>query len=507
MSSRVRTRFIFCLVAISFFAVSAFAQSHGARTGPTSPIARAKAQLARHDLTSAEASVWEVLTPNPSDAEALLLLGVIRDEQQRYDEAEAVLQKVVQLNPKSAAAHIYLGKTYLAENKLPDAIAQYKAAEELGPRDVETHVTLARLYAANGDFASALTSLNGIPAGRFPAQAVPLKIGCLVAVGKQEEAEHLAGTITDPAMALATAEVFVTSKMPAQALKLLTLAQRSGRRPPARFYFIKAKALDASGNSTEALANFQKALAIEPNSEEFLLGTAELYARDSKHDKAYEILQRAYKINQDSPTVLRPLILEASFAGKTGEVQEAAERLAKSDDPQDLFVAASVFLKTVRQDEAIPLLQKYLDKFPDDARAWTGLGLGYEDQKNFPEAQKAFQRALQADPKFAEAEYQLGVLISVSGDSKTAQQHYENAVRLEPRHVLALTKLGGLYLQNGQFEQAKDTLLRAESINPNDRQTEYGLALAYGKLGDREEARVHMERFQSKGPIGATEKK
>jgi hypothetical protein len=36
---------------------------------------------------------------------------------------------------------------------------------------------------------------------------------------------------------------------------------------------------------------------------------------------------------------------------------------------------------------------------------------------------------------------------------------------------------------------------------------EYGLALAYSKLGNRDEAKVHMERFEKAGPIGATEKK
>jgi hypothetical protein len=33
------------------------------------------------------------------------------------------------------------------------------------------------------------------------------------------------------------------------------------------------------------------------------------------------------------------------------------------------------------------------------------------------------------------------------------------------------------------------------------------LALVYGKLGNREEARIHMDRFEKAGPIGATEKK
>jgi Flp pilus assembly protein TadD len=65
--------------------------------------------------------------------------------------------------------------------------------------------------------------------------------------------------------------------------------------------------------------------------------------------------------------------------------------------------------------------------------------------------------------------------------------------------------LGNLYLQAGQFEKARDSLRKAESLQPNNPETEYGLALAYGKLGDREEAKIHMGRFQQLRP-GAPKK-
>ena len=58
--------------------------------------------------------------------------------------------------------------------------------------------------------------------------------------------------------------------------------------------------------------------------------------------------------------------------------------------------------------------------------------------------------------------------------------------------------IDGAYLvvRAEDVEKAREALLKAESLDPNNRETEYGLALAYSKLGDREEAKIHMDRFQ-----------
>jgi tetratricopeptide (TPR) repeat protein len=509
MSSRVRTSAPIILVAaVLLIGISGFSQQpkSNARFKAKSPLVAARTQLSKHDLKAAEESLWAILSSDPNNSEALLLLGMVRGEQQRYAEAEVLFQRVGQLDPRSAQARTFLGKIYLTENKISEATEQYKQALELDPRNVEIEVMLAKLQAAAGEFSDALATLDAIPTARFPVEGTPIKIGCLLALGREDEAVKSAAQVKDPALDLAIAEIFVTSKMPKQALQSLTKASESGRRPPARFYFIKAKALDATANPAAALENFQKALIQEPKSEEFILATAEVYARQEKHAEAFELLQRAYKLDPESLSVLRPLVLEASFAGKSGQVQDAADQLAKSDQPQDLFVAASVFLKNLRQDEAVPLLEKYVDKVPNDTRAWIGLGLGYEDEKRFGDAQKAFERAVQADPKSADAEYQLGRLISMNGNSELAIHHFERAVEINPNHAPSLAKLGNLYLQSGQFEKARESLLKAESLDPNDRQIEYGLALAYGKLGNREEAKIHMERFQKRSG-GSPQKK
>jgi tetratricopeptide (TPR) repeat protein len=506
MNSHARISFAGLVwIGAMLFSGVAFSQNTRSHPSSVSPLAQAKVQLAKHDLKSAEESIWQVLSSNPTNAESILLLGTVRAEQQRYSEAEKLFSRVVELDPKVAAGHIALGKTYLAEDKIAPALEQYKEAEQLAPDNTDVRVTTARLYAATGDCALAMMSLDAIPSASFPAEAVPIKAGCLLAFGHQNDAIRLAAQAKSPALALALAEVFITAKLPEEAFKLLNKAVASGKRPPARFYFVKAKSLDATGDETGALENFERALTLDPGSEEFTLALAELYSRQGKHFQSFATLEKLSQLDPNSPKVLRPLIVEASFAGKSAEAQEAAEQLAKSDEPQDLYVAAGVFLRNGRQADAVGALENYVAQVPNDARAWVGLGIGYAALKRANDAQKAFEHALEADPKFAEAEYQLGLLAGADGDTASAAHHFELAVEMNPTHALALAKLGNHYLEAGQFEKARDALLKAESLNPNDRQTEYGLALAYNKLGDREEANIHMKRFQKFGPIGSTE--
>jgi len=488
---------------------SAPGQKIASKSPPTtsSALVQARQQFARHDYNAAEESVWKVLNADPQNADALTLLGTIRIQQKRASEAESLFQRVVQLNPKSFSGRLELGRILVAEGKVPEAIEQFRQAQELEPANVEARVTLARLYAVAGEFASALSNLEPLGESRLPREAISVKVAALLALGRSDQAIALANRVTNPPLALALAENFVAAKMPDHALKLLARAQASGKKPPARFYFVKAKALDMAGNPPAANENYQRAIALEPKSEEFLLAAAELNSRQNKHDAAFGLLKKALELDPDSLTVIRPLILEASFAGKSVEVQDAAEKLQSiSDQPQDLFVAASVFLKNSRQDEAVPLLEKYLQKMPNDARAWVGLGIGYEDMKRLPDAQKAFEHALEADPQMADAEYQMGQLMSLNSNSSAAMQHYERALQFNPNHALALAKLGKLYLESGNSEKARDALLRAESLNPSDREIEYGLALAYSKMGDREQARIHMDKFQ-KGSNAAVEKR
>src|SRR5215469_5968743 len=79
---RSRLLLIFVL-AIGYTSV-AYSQQKSAPPKSLSPLAVADAQLKQNDLDSAEKILWSVLSTDPTNAEALTMLGVVRGRQQRF---------------------------------------------------------------------------------------------------------------------------------------------------------------------------------------------------------------------------------------------------------------------------------------------------------------------------------------------------------------------------------------------------------------------------------------
>ncbi|HWW16277.1 MAG TPA: tetratricopeptide repeat protein [Candidatus Dormibacteraeota bacterium] len=459
-------------------------------------VATARADIARGQLDSAEKTLWTVLSSDPNQSEALTLLGIVRGRQKRYPEAEALFRRVLQLDPKSLTAHRNLAEALIAQNKPDAAIEECKEVVRLAPKDYSAQLELAHLYLGRGEFAEALSNLDGIPKDHFPPDAIPAQAASLLGLGRREEAAALIPRVKQsPRLATDLAEVFLEGNAPEYAIQALDAALAGSQHAPARLYYLKGRALQATGNSSAALNNLQLALARDPKSVDTLVEAAALEAAGNRHKESLALLKRAYALQPDSPAVLRPLVVEGIEAGEPKTALRAAQALADKnpDNLDDLYLAAAAMLEGKDFTTAASIFEKYVSKRPDDSKGLLGLGIAQLAQQHFEEATKALERSLEIDPKQADAEYQLGVVADRKGIAADAVQHFERAVLLQPRHAKALAGLGAQYLQAGDLEKARTLLARSVSVNPNDAKSQYDLALVLSKLGKTEEAKQHME--------------
>src|SRR5439155_5721514 len=103
-----------------------------------------------------------------------------------------------------------------------------------------------------------------------------------------------------------------------------------------------------------------------------------------------------------------------------------------------------------------------------------------------------FRKAMAADPKYAEAHFNLGLSYYRLGKTIDATKEFEAALKLEPRASGPYVQLGNLYLQQGKRDRAVEAFKKAVESTKDDRKKNpdayRGLAMAYLGLGKIAEA-------------------
>jgi tetratricopeptide (TPR) repeat protein len=120
-------------------------------------------------------------------------------------------------------------------------------------------------------------------------------------------------------------------------------------------------------------------------------------------------------------------------AGEDGRAADSFRTLAAEypDYAGPLVNLAILEARAGRTDEGISLLEEAVVICANCAPAWNQLGILLRRQGRFEAAESAYLRALAADPDYALAHYNLGVLYDLyQQQPATAVQHYERYVAL-----------------------------------------------------------------------------
>ena len=165
-----------------------------------------------------------------------------------------------------------------------------------------------------------------------------------------------------------------------------------------------------------------------------------------------------------------------------------------------------------------------------DAYRFNTLGVAYMNQQRPADAQKYFEQALEADPKFAVARLNLGVSLLAQQKLEPARAALEAATQKLPNDAYAWYNLGLVYKDLGETEKGITAFQHATQIASNEpdayyfigylnaqlqkydeaiaafqkglalspfhASSEFGLARAFQRKGDAAAAREHLARFQ-----------
>ena len=176
----------------------------------------------------------------------------------------------------------------------------------------------------------------------------------------------------------------------------------------------------------------------------------------------------------------------------------------------DLLDEAQAALDKNDYNAAIPPLQKFIAEKPDVAYAHFQLAYAYTALKQTDEARPEYEKCVALDPKMAEAQLNLGILLlekdaaavaplskavellpsqsrpryllglaqERSGDMKGAAESFEGATRLDPKDGEALLELGRIYIKDNRAAVAEAKFRAALSLEPKSPEALQGLALS-----------------------------
>ena len=155
------------------------------------------------------------------------------------------------------------------------------------------------------------------------------------------------------------------------------------------------------------------------------------------------------------------------------------------DLPEDVFDSLAAPLD--RAFDAMELLEAGAIANPDEGRR-----VGHYWLRAPERAPEAYQRAIELNPKNADAHVNLGRLLQLKGNLRQAKRHYERALKAVSNHQLALYNLGTVFDELDQMEQAAEYYRRAPGV-PD---AHFNLARIAELNGDELNAQRYMRSYR-----------
>ncbi len=136
---------------------------------------------------------------------------------------------------------------------------------------------------------------------------------------------------------------------------------------------------------------------------------------------------------------------------------------------------------------AVNIYKRVLELDSDNVEALNMLGIEFMNQGNTQMAEKYFRRAIHLEPTSAEAQYNLCLLLEITGRDTEALQHLRKAALNSEREQPSM-KLGLYFAKNKRFSEAIPWFRRAIAVNPTSIESRIYLAVALVSTDNMQEA-------------------
>ncbi|MFN2482663.1 MAG: tetratricopeptide repeat protein [Pyrinomonadaceae bacterium] len=501
-----------------------------------------QSKLKREDAERAISELKEVLRLDPTDPEALALVGEFYHLTGR--EAEAIeafkrwvgapatvdtrfYQVVTQGGELSSdAALARLAEAYLRAGRPAEAITTIRQAIAAEPDNREYLALLEEAIRQGGDTGGAIDELKRmVAANPADADASAMLARAQARTGKTDDAvatlraglaksakgskgqatlTDALATVFSDAMRYDEAIAAYEELLKARGISGAPLVADSDKEFAAKYLQMILALQRQAGRDAAALATvgrMKRLLGANDLMSEFY--QIDLLREQGKRREALDAVRAARLKYPENPPLLR---LEATTLAELGRVDEAAALLRarlNNNFENDYSINASLvqmFIEAKRGKDAVEAARKLVAMTPAQqpalmAQSLVLLSSAQESAGDFKGAEESLRKILAADPSNATALNNLGYFLTEHNERlKDALEMIRKAVNAEPTNGSFLDSLGWVYFKLGQLDEAERYLKDAALRSPRSATIHEHLGDLHQKRGNAEEARASWRR-------------
>ncbi|MGP8201755.1 MAG: tetratricopeptide repeat protein [Limisphaerales bacterium] len=457
--------------------------------------------LSFRDMTNAARIARRILSAQPTNEEALILLvdssrnarqtqlevetlpragenpayhlalGMLAMRQRNLDEAGSELRLALAARPKSSYTYFALAELQTLQNNGAEAARDLKMAAELAPMRSVIRTRYAEHLAQHGaveDARKFLLEITGTAPDFIPAW---ISLMNLAMTGKQyDDADNWAGTVLerDPMnydALLTRGRVMLAKGEAAKAAQVLEHMDSLYKKSPEVKYELALAYLTAQ-DKVKGMAHLDQALSLDPFFPKAVLLQAQLDMQSGDPASAVALLTR---IPQKSPDVIEARML-----------------------------LAEAYLAQQRPDAALAVYRNLAEAMPANPQIPLAIGMVLVSQHKYSEARAAFEKSLEVAPDFRPGAEQLINLDLAGRDYKEATAFAQTQIDKSPKAAEPWEMMARVDLAQTNATRVETDLLKAIQLNPDLPAPYLSLAEVYCATGKYEEALQKLNAFVSR---------
>ncbi|MBL7700096.1 MAG: tetratricopeptide repeat protein [Chitinophagaceae bacterium] len=273
-------------------------------------------------------------------------------------------------------------------------------------------------------------------------------------------------------------------------------------------YWLGQTLLD-SKDSTAAKDLYQKALTSNGNAPLILIGMGQIMLMEGKKDEARQQFETAINLTKGKDVEVLNAIANANVKARAGDPTYAIEKLKQAEQTRKFknantyLIMGNAYRKLIDGGNAVTAYNKALELDPKLAAAKNGIGKIYETQKNQEHYLRNYEEAIQIDPAYAPAYFNLFYHYYFRDVNKAGEYLNKYIANTDQGPETEYIQTDYTYAK-GDFAGARqkaESLIQQYGQNVNPRMYRM-VAFTADTLGDLAAAKTAMDTFLVKSEQG-----